>query len=208
VLRELAEAPAGEVDVARLVHHAREAGDAEAVLRYAPEAARQAAAVSAHREVVGHYRAALPHADRLPAAARAELLEGYSVEAYVSGFAQEALDVRRAALSIREADGDPDKLGEGLRWLSRVCWWAGRRHEAEAQAARAVAVLETIEPGHQLAMAYSNQAQLDMVLGSERAPALRADMLELANRFNAADDDTLVLRMDYLEVVARKPAGR
>jgi hypothetical protein len=33
-------------------------------------------------------------------------------------------------------------------------------------------------------------------------------MLELANRFNAADDDTLVLRMDYLEVVARKPAGR
>jgi tetratricopeptide (TPR) repeat protein len=183
VLRELAEAPAGEVDVARLVHHAREAGDAEAVLRYAPEAARQAAAVSAHREAVGHYRAALPHADRLPAAARAELLEGYSVEAYVSGFAQEALDVRRAALSIREADGDPDKLGEGLRWLSRVCWWAGRRQEAEAQAARAVAVLETIEPGHQLAMAYSNQAQLDMLAyRAEVAVAWASRAVELARR--------------------------
>ena len=33
-----------------------------------PEAARQAAAVAAHREAVGHYRAALAHADRLPGA--------------------------------------------------------------------------------------------------------------------------------------------
>jgi hypothetical protein len=33
-------------------------------------------------------------------------------------------------------------------------------------------------------------------------------MLELAHRFDAADDDTLVLRMDYLEGVVRKPAGR
>jgi SAM-dependent methyltransferase len=45
-------------------------------------------------------------------------------------------------------------------------------------------------------------------LGPERAPALRADMLELARRFDAADDDdTLVLRMDYLEAVIHKPAG-
>jgi hypothetical protein len=45
-------------------------------------------------------------------------------------------------------------------------------------------------------------------LGPERAPALRADMLELARRFDAVDDDdTLVLRMDYLEAVIHKPAG-
>jgi hypothetical protein len=31
-------------------------------------------------------------------------------------------------------------------------------------------------------------------------------MLELAKRFNVADDDTLVLRMDYLEAVIHKPA--
>jgi hypothetical protein len=40
VLEALAGAPEGEVNLARLVHHAREAGDPEAVLRYAPEAAR------------------------------------------------------------------------------------------------------------------------------------------------------------------------
>jgi SAM-dependent methyltransferase len=45
-------------------------------------------------------------------------------------------------------------------------------------------------------------------LGPERALALRADMLELARRFDAADDDdTLLLRMDYLEAVIHKPAG-
>jgi SAM-dependent methyltransferase len=45
-------------------------------------------------------------------------------------------------------------------------------------------------------------------LGPERAPELRAEMLELARRFNTVDDDgTAVLRYDYLEAVIHKPAG-
>jgi DNA-binding CsgD family transcriptional regulator/tetratricopeptide (TPR) repeat protein len=184
VLRVLSEAQGRGVDIARLVHHARQANDAEAVLRYAPAAARQAAAVAAHREAVGHYRAALPHADRLPPPVRAELLEGYSFQAYLSGLAQEALEARQAALRIREAlDSSSEQLGESLRWLSRLSWWAGRRAEAEAAAARAIAVLERDEPGHQLAMAYSNQAQLDMLAyRTEAALAWGSRAIELARR--------------------------
>jgi tetratricopeptide (TPR) repeat protein len=191
VLRALDGARDGVVDVARLVHHAREAGDVEAVLRYAPEAARQAAAVSAHREAVGHYRAALAHAGRLPPLVRAELLEGYSFQAYVAGLAQEALKARQAALGIREAEGSsPEQLGESLRWLSRLSWWAGRRKEAEAAAARAIAVLEHGQPGHQLAMAYSNQAQLDMLAHrTEAALAWGSRAIELARRLG--DRETL-----------------
>jgi hypothetical protein len=37
--------------------------------------------------------------------------------------------------------------------------------------------------------------------------ALKAEMPELARRFNVSDDDTLVLRMDYLEPIIRKPAA-
>jgi SAM-dependent methyltransferase len=36
---------------------------------------------------------------------------------------------------------------------------------------------------------------------------LKAEMQELARRFNVSDDDTLVLRMDYLEPIIRKPAA-
>jgi DNA-binding CsgD family transcriptional regulator len=184
VLRVLTGAAEREVDVARLVHHAREAGDIDAVLRYAPDAARQAAAVAAHREAVGHYRAALRHLDRLPPAVRAELLEGYSFQAYLSGLAQEALDAGREALRIREAEGSgSEQLGESLRWLSRLAWWAGRREEAEAAAARAIALLETLEPGRQLAMAYSNQAQLDMLAYRTKAAlAWGRRAIELARR--------------------------
>jgi hypothetical protein len=146
VLEALAAAPDREVDLARLVHHAREAGDVEAVLRWAPEAARQAAAVAAHREAVGHYRAALAHAGRLPPAVRVDLLEAYSFEAYLSGLAPEAVAARRAAMELREAAGDRERVGEGLRWLSRLHWWDGNRQEAEAAAARAIAVLETLPP--------------------------------------------------------------
>lgn len=42
-------------------------------------------------------------------------------------------------------------------------------------------------------------------LEADRAAALRAGMVELARRFDVSDDDTLVLRLDYLEVVVSKP---
>jgi SAM-dependent methyltransferase len=45
-------------------------------------------------------------------------------------------------------------------------------------------------------------------LGPDRADALKAELLEVARRFDVSEDDTLVLRLDYLEVVARKPAWR
>jgi DNA-binding CsgD family transcriptional regulator len=190
VLEVLASATERRVDVARLVHHAREAGDPEAVLRYAPEAARQAAAVAAHREAVGHYWAVLPHAGRLPAAVRADLLEGYSVECYLSGLSAEAVSARQAAVELREAAGDRERVGEGLRWLSRLYWWDGSRREAEAAAARAIAVLETLPPGRALAMAYSNQAGLDILAyRAEAAIGWAQRAVELARRLD--DQETL-----------------
>ena len=210
VLEVLAGAPGRRVDLARLVHHAREAGDVEAVLRYAPEAARQAAAVAAHREAVGHYRAVLAHDERIPAAARAELLEGYSVEAYLSGLSGAAVSARQAAVDLREAAGDREQLGEALRWLSRLHWWDGNRREAEAAAARAVAVLEPLPPGHQLAMAYSNQAQLDMLANrSEAAMGWAARAIELARRLD--DQETLTHALTNIgsaRVNGGDPGGR
>src|SRR4029450_5745400 len=112
---------------------------------------------------VGPFPPVPRHPDRLPALVRADLLEAYSVECYLSGLSSEAVSARRAAVGLRGAAGDRGKGGESLRWLSRLHWWDGDRQEAEAAAARAIAVLEPLPPGHQLAMAYSNRAQLDML---------------------------------------------
>jgi SAM-dependent methyltransferase len=43
------------------------------------------------------------------------------------------------------------------------------------------------------------------VLEPGRAGALKAELLEVARRFDVSEDDTLVLRLDYLEAVVRKP---
>ena len=43
-------------------------------------------------------------------------------------------------------------------------------------------------------------------LSPDRAAALKADMVEVARSFDLSDDDTLVLRQEYLEPVITKPA--
>lgn len=151
------------VDPARVVHHARRAGDGEAILAAAPEAARAAAAGGAHTQAAAHLRAALEEADDLAPAARAELLEGLSYEAYLSGTPHEALETRREALALRVRLGQVAEAGEDERWLSRLLWWAGRREESEAAAERAIALLEPLGPTPGLAMAYSTLSQLKML---------------------------------------------
>jgi DNA-binding CsgD family transcriptional regulator len=192
VLAALADRP--DVDPARLVHHAHHAGDPAAVLRWAPVAARRAAAVGAHRQAAAHYAAALAPAVDLPAADRAELLEAYSFSGYLAGLTGEAFDARRRALALRELDGDPDRIGANLRWLSRLAWWTGRTAEARSAAARAVEVLRAAPAGRQLAMAYSNVSQLHM-LANEDAEAIDwgGRALALSRRLGDRETETHAL---------------
>jgi len=43
-------------------------------------------------------------------------------------------------------------------------------------------------------------------LGADRAAELKAEMLDVVRRFNVSGDNTLLLRMDYLEAIIHKPA--
>ncbi|HKS69676.1 MAG TPA: AAA family ATPase, partial [Ktedonobacterales bacterium] len=180
VLRALLER-AGEASlVARLVHHAALAGDGAAVLRFAPNAARQAAQHGAHREAAKHYATALHYADALPRAQRAELLEGRAYECYLTGQLEDAVQARTEALTVWRELRERDNVGRNLRWLSRLCWFLGDKAAAERHASEAIAALEALPPGRELAMAYSNLAQLrmlednhaDTVLWGTRALAL------------------------------------
>ena len=160
VLAALREAPEAERDLARLAHHAEAAGDRAAVLEFAIAAAEQAAALHAHREAAAQYARALRFGDALPAAERARLLEGRSVACYLSDQGEEAIAARLEALDIWRTLGDRLKEGESLRWLSHLYWLEGEAAEA---ATAALEVLEPLPPGPELAMAYSNLAQLRML---------------------------------------------
>src|SRR5438132_6195451 len=147
----------------RLAHHADGAGDAAAVLQYAPAAARAAASMKSHREAAAHYRRALRWADSIDAAARASLLECTSYECYLIDDLTEAVQLSEQALQIRRSLGDSVRIGKGLCELSRVYWVSGRTPDAEAAADEAISVLERQPPGSELALAYSIKAQRCML---------------------------------------------
>jgi DNA-binding CsgD family transcriptional regulator/tetratricopeptide (TPR) repeat protein len=149
--------------LARVVHHAEACGAVEAIVEYAPAAARQAAALGAHRQAADHYYRALEHRDRLPDEAQAQLLEQYAYELYVTDDMQPARAAQREALALRRRLGDTLAIGRNVRWLSRLAWFAGDRAEAERCAGEAIEVLRSIPDSEELAMAYSNRSQLDML---------------------------------------------
>lgn len=157
-LRAMVDTP----DRSRLAHHAEAAGDAEAVLRFAPEAARRASALAAHRESAAQYARALRFADLLAPEARAELLESRAYECMLSDQIGEAIDGLRSALTLRGELGDPPAQAQALQLLSEVLWCPGWIEEATHAARQAVAALEGAEPSRELAMAYSRVSQLCM----------------------------------------------
>lgn len=152
-----------DMPVARLAHHALGARCAADVLRYAPVAAAQAAAVGAHREAASHYEGALRYAGNLSPGERAGLQEKLSYECYLTDQIERAIEARRMALEIWRDLGARLNEGDALRWLSRLSWFAGRRVDANQYGTEAVDTLEPLPPGPELAMAYSNRAQLDML---------------------------------------------
>jgi DNA-binding CsgD family transcriptional regulator/tetratricopeptide (TPR) repeat protein len=150
------------IPAARLAHHADGARSAEEVLRFAPVAATQAAAVGAHREAASHYQLALRYAQDLSPDERARLEEQLAYECYLTGQNELGIQAQRSAMEIWRALGYRVKEGAALRWLSRLSWFAGSREEASRYGAEAVTTLESLPPGPELAMAYCNLADLDL----------------------------------------------
>ncbi len=170
----------------QLVHHAAGALDARRVLKYAPKAASNAAAVGAHREAAAHLATALRFIDEAEPVIAAQLYEDWAYEAALAlRINDEVLEARRHAITLWRALGRIDKVGDNLRWLSRLHWYRGEAAEAGHFANEAVRVLESTPPSRERAMAYSLRSQLHMlndrmdeaIVWGERA-------LELADSFN------------------------
>jgi DNA-binding CsgD family transcriptional regulator len=156
--------PKTQVDGARITYHADAAGDGETVLAYAPEVARRAARLGAHREAAAEYGRALRFAGRLEPEARAKLLEGRAFHCFVSDQLEQSREAREAAVVLWREVGNRHKEGYNLCWLTRVHWVVGQARAAEEASFAAVEVLESEGPSSELALAYAYRGNLSMLM--------------------------------------------
>lgn len=188
-LKVLGERSATEIPLARLVHHATHAEDAQKVLEYGPRAAEQASRHGAHHEAVRYYQAAIHYRQLIPKEEQARLLDYLSFEYYLTGQIDSSIQARQEAVDLWRKVGHPSQVGDDLRWLSRLYWFQGNKAMADRFAGEAIATLEPLRPDKEraiawakaLAMAYSNQSQLHMLAYEhEAAIALGKKALDLA----------------------------
>lgn len=124
------------LDVSRLAHHARQANDVDAMIRFLPSAASEAARASSHREAVSHLEALEPHLDRLPQGDRAQIHELWATEeGLVSG---RGIHHALIAAETHRTLGDLNGLGASLLRAARSGWFS---HETAAKDASLALIL-------------------------------------------------------------------
>lgn len=168
---------------ARLVHHAIAADDVDAIVAMTPKAAAEAAAAGAHRQAARHYQAALAHASAYDSARRAELCERAGFELQLIGQVHDAIALFKTAHALHLDRGDARGAGDALRWISRLSYNVGDRAGADRFGLEAIATLEPMGNGPELAMAYANVALIS-ALKDDLASAWR--WADLAMRLGIA----------------------
>ena len=146
-----------------MAFHAEEADDVAAVLRYAPAAARPAAALASHREAVAQFERALRFAADTDRATAAALYVDLADELLLLDRIEEAAEAIGRGLELWRAVGDRRSEGDATRRLSSVPWHLARGQDATAAAETAVAILEPLPAGIELARAYANLAARRMM---------------------------------------------
>ncbi|MDT7574763.1 MAG: hypothetical protein QOH17_1096 [Pseudonocardiales bacterium] len=128
-------------DLARIVHHAAQAADDDAVIAYAPLAAAAATAAGAIRQAAALYEEALAR-DGLPLAQRAELQQLLARALFSADRRHDAVAAAAQAVAFYERLGDQARLGMALATLALQQWSDLQTDEALGSARRAVALLD------------------------------------------------------------------
>jgi DNA-binding CsgD family transcriptional regulator len=208
-LAALAAPAIGAPDLARLAHHAEAAGDGEAVLHFAPRAAAEAAALGAPREAQNQYARALRFADRVGAGVRAELLERFAEQGYLTDMRAESVQALDAALAIHRDRGDMVKQGILLRFRARLLACMGRIPEALVSAQEGVEAIAQAPPGNELEHAFTAQyAALlaEDIDGGIKWGTRQIELAEEAGQLEALAN--ALINVGTYELMRGEPAGR
>ena len=161
VLRALALPGQSPVSIARRVHHAVRAGDARAVAALAPAAARQAEQRGAHVEAAAHYRTALRHGQRGEDVG--QWLAAFARECRLTSQLDDAIAAHAELSDWHREHPDPLREAANLSQLALALVLALRNADADVASRHAIALLEPLPPGPELARAYRVEAQLRML---------------------------------------------
>jgi DNA-binding CsgD family transcriptional regulator/tetratricopeptide (TPR) repeat protein len=182
-----------EPDLARVVHHAVQAGDDIAVVTHAPEAARRAVLAGAQRQAASHYEQALRRPDLLTVDDHAALAEAYAWTQYHCDRPREGVAAGREAVRLREAAGDVEALAMALASLSVLQWADMRIPEALASGERAVKLLET--RGDSVQRVYALTFLGTLLVNIDREPEAQAvldEALAMAARTGLRQFDAVI----------------
>jgi DNA-binding CsgD family transcriptional regulator len=148
---------------ARLAHHALGAGDAAAVRLHAPLAAEQARERGAHREAAAHYRAALDATPGGDDDDRLRWLEAFAEACMIVNRLDDGIAARRELGAAHRRRGDVLREAYNLSRLAIFHVAVLDNEAADSASRQAVALLESLPPTRELALAYWHEAHLRML---------------------------------------------
>jgi hypothetical protein len=148
-------------EMERIIHHAKNAGENEIVVKYAPLAAKQAAVVGAHIEAARLFHTAIEYYQGKDKDLLIQFYEGYAYECYLTNQTKEAIIYSSKSLEIWKEKNNTEKISSWQRLLSGI-WWNDNLKKAENFAMQAIEVLNDQPASKAKAMAYGNMSQLKM----------------------------------------------
>jgi len=149
--------------LARIIHHAEQARNKMVIIKYAPQAAKQASNLGAHLLAANHYQNILRYVEELSIESQLDIYESKSYECYLNGKVEEGIEDGEMVLKLLKIFPDSLREGENYRRISRMLWYHCNDRKAEEYINKAIAILEKQPSGKELAMAYSNKSQTYML---------------------------------------------
>lgn len=186
VLDALKISPHSQDDLTRLAHHAEATGDEDAILTYAPQAARSAERAGAFHAAAKLWQLAIRYSDGLPPAQQATFHAALAAATRENPDRSQSIAAQRRAIALAQEGGDLLLAGNCMSLLSVLLLMEGEIDEAIEAADGALHLLEPLGPSAPLAGAHRTRAFLHLTHGeATQAAAGARRSLELARQLES-----------------------
>ncbi|MEO6358399.1 MAG: LuxR C-terminal-related transcriptional regulator [Ferruginibacter sp.] len=151
----------GEIE--RIVHYAKNANENNLVVKYAPLAAKQAAAVGAHIEAARLFLSAIEYYQGNDNDTFIQFYESYSYQCFLTNQLKDAIIYAEKSLKLLKEKRDVGKISSCMHLLSWYWWFEGNGTTAEFYATQAIELLADQPSSITTAMAFAHLGRLKML---------------------------------------------